>query len=197
MDSCVSFPLADISTLGVIAPQVPLLLQLVIPLVVTAFGALLMALPRLTLTLAHCLYFRLVPRSVIDRALPGVQGRGFQGLTTSEFVDRYAFRAAGQPDEVREAVIAFFQQHGAQVEETRSTLAFSRGSRFCSYFLSHVLPCPETRFLQTITVDLKRDAADEVEVRVDYAVRAFCMLRVMPSGLQAEISALQRQLGKN
>jgi hypothetical protein len=32
---------------------------------------------------------------------------------------------------------------------------------------------------------------------VDYAVRAFCMLRVMPSGLQAEISALQRQLGKN
>jgi len=195
MDALVTDSLAGFPTLGVICPQVPLLLSLLLPILLGALGALFMALPRLVLTFGHILYYRALPLSLIDRPIPGVRGRGFQGVTRSGFSDHYSFDAAAAPEDLRRVIVAFYERRGARLESGGAQLVFSRGNRFCSDFLAHVLYCSETRFPQRITVNLRPAPGGGAEVRVDYAVRAICMLRITPfGGLPAEMRALRQQV---
>ena len=84
----------------------------------------------------------------------------------------------------------FFEQRGARVMDGKSNLEFTRGGRFRTYFLAHVIPCRERDFLQRISVDFGRKLKNETEVCIRYTVRTFCMLRAQPAGLQDEIRAL-------
>ncbi|MFH1024835.1 MAG: hypothetical protein V1809_15750 [Planctomycetota bacterium] len=176
--------------LGVIAPVVPAVFQVLLPLLLIAGSALILAIPRWFLVFSHWLWLRVAPKSLINRSMPGVQARIFQGVAIKGFEDEYVLSMPDEGQDFRARVVAFFEKHGARIRNDGDGLSFHRGSRFCSYLLGHIVPCREKNFLQDIRVEFHKRWGNEMDVRVRYDVNTFYMLRISPAGLQDEIWAL-------
>lgn len=186
---------AMVEALGVVGPIVPVISLL--PVLLIVFSAVVIAVPRYLLAAGHWLWVRAMPRSLVNRSIPQVSSRVFQGVVTGGFVDEYAFTLPPECKDPSAAVRDFFMQHGARprpAENAKAGLCFTRGSRLCSYFLGLVLPFRERDFLQEISVGFSSMPAGRTEVRVRYSVRAFYMLRLQPAGLQSEVATMRAAL---
>ncbi len=178
-------------TPGVIDGGTPLFVY-IINILLCVFGiGILLLFARCILLLGQWVWTRTVPDFIRNRSVPGITGQGFQGVAVFWFVDKYSFRVPGASEDLGKIIADFFAQRGAKVQDSGENLTFKRGSRFCSFFLAHLVPCRETSFLQRINVELKRELRNDVEVCIQYTVQTFCMLRVRPSGLYDEVVALQ------
>ncbi len=177
---------------AVIAPAVPMVLHVLVPMLLFALYMLLTTVPRWLLLFAYWLWHRIAPKSLLDRRIPGIRSRVFQGVAVRGFTDEYEFSVPVQ-DDVATRIRNFFVRCGARSEED-ARLVFSRGNRLCTCFLSHLVPWRERDFLQNITVKISRTFKGQMDIRVRYAVQAFCMLRLQPAGLQSEAARLYREL---
>ena len=180
--------------LAVIAPGVPVIYQVLGPLLLMVAPAILLAIPRCFLVFAHWLWLRVAPRSLVCRSIPGVRSRVFEGVAARQFVDEYAFSVPDGAGDLRSHVVTFFEQRGAKAQDDQRGLTFARGGRFRSYVLAHIIPCRERDFLQRIHIEFRRKLENKIEVFIRYTVHTFCMLRVQPAGLQDEVRALHRLL---
>jgi hypothetical protein len=182
--------------LGVIAPVVPLVFQLLIPLAFAVGTTLLLLSVRWILALGHWLWWRVAPQALTRPSSARIDGDGFEGVAVTGFTDGYAFSVPASSPDLKRNIAAFFEQRGARGQGEKDDLVFRRGSRFCSFFFSHLVPCRETAFLQHIRVELNRELKNEVSVCIRYTVRTFCMLRLRPSALQDEVQALYGLLSR-
>jgi hypothetical protein len=178
---------------AVIAPIVPSLFQVLLPIALVAGFAFLVAIPRWLLVFSYWLWCRNMPESVRHRTIPGVHASVFQGVVVNGFNDRYAFSLPSQPD-LQERIAGFFRQRGARSEAAANGLSFSRGRRICSVLLPHLIPWRERNLFQNIRVRTAAGTAGMVDVEVRYDVQACCMLRLQPAGLQDEVSQLRAAL---
>lgn len=187
--------ITDNCSLAVIAPAVPTLIQFFAPIILATFVTCIVALPRWLLAFAYWLWCRNAPRFLFNRTLPGIRARVFQGVAGRQFADEYSFSVPDQPG-VRERIAEFFERCGARRAGAAGS-EFSRGSRFCTYFLPHLIPWRERDYLQRISVRTTRTAFGALEVDVRYVVQVFCMLRLQPAGLQNEVQRLYRELNRS
>jgi hypothetical protein len=176
--------------LGVIAPVVPAVYQVLVPLLLMGGWALLLAAPRFLLGFCHWVWVRAVPESVLAGTSPDVGSRVFQGVAVSEFEDEHSFRVPGNRPELGASIVRFYERSGARVVGEGEGLTFRRGSRFFA-ILAHLIPWREKDFPQEIHVQCRRDVGNQLEVCVRYRVRAFYMIRTRPAGLEKEVRALR------
>lgn len=182
-------------SLAVIGPPIQAAVQILLPMLLVAGSALLVGIPRIVLAAGHWAWVQLVPLSLRDRSIPGVKSHMYQGTVLSQFVDDYAFPLPSGCSDPAGAVAEFFRRRGGKLQaQGDRRLQFTRGSRLCTYFLSHILPCRERHFLQQVEVDFRNGWQGQMQVRVRYTVRAFYMLRVGPAGLQSEVRAMRDAL---
>ena len=179
--------------IAVIAPVVPTLFSVLGPVILIAAGTLILAVPRWFLTFAYWLWLRTVPSALRDRKTPGVLSRPFEGVAARQFTDEYTFSIADKAD-LPDRIRAFFHGRGAADEAQGPPLTFSRGRRFFTYFLPHIIPWREQDFLQRIIVRTTPASNGQVSIHLRYVVRTFCMLRVQPAGLQTEAGELFGEL---
>ena len=175
--------------LGVIAPPVMIAYQVLIPVLLMAGWALLRGIPRYFLGFCHWVWVRAMPESLLAGA-PGAASQVFQGVAASGFEDEHSFRAPGDGRDLRRTITRFYEDRGARVVAEGDDLTFRRGSRLLAA-LAHLVPCRERDFPQEIQVRFGEGAASQPEVRVQYKVRAFYMIRTRPAGLEKEVRALR------
>ncbi len=182
-------------SLAVIAPMVPSLFSVLIPLLSITLFTFLVAIPRWFLMFSHWLWVRVVPVSLRERTIPGVQGRVFEGVAANRFEDKYTFSISDR-DDYENRILDFFRKRGAKPESNKETLAFTRGNRFCTYFLPHIIPWRERDFCQKISVNTTRTVKGHIDIQVHYVVDTLCMLRLQPAGLQREVGTLYKELNR-
>ncbi len=179
--------------LAVIPTVVPTLMSVIGPIVMVALFTFLVAIPKTFLMLSYWLWAQHAPKSLRSRSIDGVKGNMFEGVALKQFNDRYVFSIPEQAN-WKDYVTGFFNERGAKLEDDGKMLTFSRGNKFCTYFLPHIIPWREKDFIQKITVRTTRSIKGQITVTVHYVVDTLCMLRIQPAGLHSEVGALYQEL---
>lgn len=114
--------------MGVIAPVVPAVFQVLLPLLLIAGSALILAIPRWFLVFSHWLWLRVAPKSLINRSMPGVQARIFQGVAIKGFEDEYVLSMPDEGQDFRARVVAFLKNTVREFEMMETDYRFTGGA---------------------------------------------------------------------